>query len=159
MFQGDKMAKRGRPSGYSEEIADAICELIATSDSGLERICAAEGMPSARAVYRWLEEHEAFRQKYARARELQGEYLALQVIAIADDGSADMAVRYREDGSEYQAVDQEHISRSRLRVDARKWLASKLAPKRYGDRLELAGDKDNPLIPPKIVVEFVEPKR
>jgi hypothetical protein len=70
---------------------------------------------------------------YARAREMQAEIIASQVLPISDDGSADNVVRYREDGSEYQAVDQEHINRSRLRVDARKWLAAKLAPRKYGD--------------------------
>lgn len=95
---------------------------------------------------------------YARARELQGELLAEQILPISDDGSADMVTRYREDGSEYQAVDQEHINRSRLRVDARKWLASKLAPKKYGDRtaMELSGPGGAP-IPTEITVRLVAP--
>jgi transposase-like protein len=57
--------KTGRPSRYSPEIADAICDEIATTDHALHRICEREGMPEARTVYRWL---ESFRQQYARAR-------------------------------------------------------------------------------------------
>lgn len=136
----------GRPSSYTPEVAEEICQQIAHSDQGLERICKQDGMPDPATVYRWLTTHPDFRENYARAREMQGEFLALQIVAIADDGSADVVTRYREDGSEYQAVDQEHIQRSRLRVDARKWLAGKLAPKKYGDRLELAGDQENPLV-------------
>jgi len=63
------MAKRGRPSDYNPQIVEAICEEIATTDHGLDRICRAEGMPDVRTVYRWLEVHEEFRQRYARARE------------------------------------------------------------------------------------------
>ena len=132
----------GRPSTYNEETADQICNELACSDRGLVAICAGDHMPAERTVYQWLAAHEEFAQKYARAKEMQGEFLAAQILSISDDGSADMVTRYREDGTEYQVVDQEHIQRSRLRVDSRKWLASKLAPKKYGDRLELAGSVD-----------------
>jgi hypothetical protein len=62
------MAKTGRPTSYSPEIAHAICDEMANTDHSLERICGAEGMPEARTVYRWLNAHEEFRQRYARAR-------------------------------------------------------------------------------------------
>ncbi len=130
----------GRPSGYSDEITDILCEEIATSDRGLEAICQSnESLPDARSIYRWLENNANFRQKYARARERQAEFMALQVVPIADDaGEKDSA---------------DAINRARLRIDARKWLASKLAPKKYGDKLELSGDAANPLT---IAVEYVQ---
>ncbi len=151
-MMGLKMA--GRPSDYSEEIAARICEEIATTDHSIEVICQADDMPNARTVWRWLDRIPTFCQQYARAKEMQGDVLASQIIPISDDGSADTVTRYREDGSEYQAVDQEHINRSRLRVDARKWLASKLAPKKYGDRtaLEHSGPAGGPV---EHIVKFV----
>lgn len=132
------LTKLGRPSiPYDSDIADEICASLATSERGLETICRTEGMPSYRTIYRWLEEHEDFRQKYARAKEMQGQLLAEQIIPIADDSSDDLVTRYRQDGTEYESVDHDNINRSRLRVDARKWLAGKLAPKIYGDQIKV----------------------
>ncbi|MRT15312.1 hypothetical protein GJV07_24145 [Enterobacteriaceae bacterium RIT711] len=71
-------------------------------------------------------------QQYARAREVQAEILAEEIIEIADDSSGDVIVD--EDG--HEQTNHERVARSRLRVDARKWYASKLAPKRYGDRIQ-----------------------
>ncbi|MRT15310.1 hypothetical protein GJV07_24135 [Enterobacteriaceae bacterium RIT711] len=71
-------------------------------------------------------------QQYARAREVQAEILAEEIIEIADDSSGDVFVD--DDGREQ--TNHERVARSRLRVDARKWYASKLAPKRYGDRIQ-----------------------
>jgi hypothetical protein len=61
------MAKKGRPTSYSTEIADAVCEEIATTDHSLAAICSRDGMSSQSMVYRWLEAHEDFRERYARA--------------------------------------------------------------------------------------------
>lgn len=99
-------------------------------------------MPSVTTVMRWLGEESAadFREQYARARELQADKLAEEILAIADDGSNDT---YKdEDG--LPRVDHDHIARSRLRVDSRKWLAGKLAPKKYGDKLAVGGADDLP---------------
>ena len=60
--------KTGRPSGYSPAIADALCEEIATTDHSFLSICSSEGMPSQSMVYRWLEAHQDFREKYTRER-------------------------------------------------------------------------------------------
>ena len=65
---------------------------------------------------------------------------------IADDGSNDWVERKNADGSTTEVVNGEHIQRSRVRIDARKWLLSKLAPKKYGDKLEFAGDPNNPIV-------------
>lgn len=81
----------------------------------------------------WLQRHEDFMQQYARAREIQAELLAEEVIEIADDSSGDVIV-VDDDGNEQ--TNHERVARSRLRVDARKWYASKLSPKRYGDRIQ-----------------------
>jgi hypothetical protein len=86
----------------------------------------------SRKFYRWLDENGDFRDQYARAREEQADKLFREIIEIADDKSGDCITT--SDGK--PIVDHENIQRSRLRVDARKWAAAKLAPKKYGDRVE-----------------------
>jgi hypothetical protein len=136
----------GRPSDYSPEIAREICKRLGNGES-LRQICAEAEMPSKTSVMRWLEANKEFRDQYARARELQAEHWAEEIIEIADDSRNDFVEKEGRDGSTYEAVDGEHINRSRLRVDTRKWLMARLAPKKYGDRVttEMVGDADNPL--------------
>src|SRR5258705_5216169 len=113
----------GRPSEYSQEIASDICERIAGGES-LRAIGQQEGMPSDRSIYRWLADpdRDDFRQQYARAREQQCEYFLEEIFEIADDGSRDSFT----DSDGYERINHDHINRSRLRVDARKWAMSKL---------------------------------
>jgi hypothetical protein len=129
-----------RPSGYRQDIADAICERIADGES-LRAICRDERMPDKATVFRWLYQFPEFRDQYARAREAQADTLADEIIDIADDNSRDVV----EDGDGNRVVNHDVVARARLRIDARKWIASKLKPKSYGDRLEVAGDQDNPI--------------
>jgi uncharacterized transporter YbjL len=96
-------------------------------------------------VFRWLESNETFREQYARAREAQADTLADEILEISDDGSNDWMTRAGKDQELAWQLNGEHVQRSRLRVDSRKWFASKVAPKKYGDKLELAGDRENPL--------------
>jgi DNA-directed RNA polymerase subunit F len=142
--------KGGRPSLYSEEIADKICEAIASSSKGLRSICNGEGMPSIRTVMNWLAEGEkedgrpefkSFLQRYARAKEEQADYLIEEIIEIADDGSNDFMKIVKGD-QEYNVENKEVTNRSRLRVDTRKWIASKLKPKKYGDKVDLTHGGD-----------------
>lgn len=115
---------------YSEELADKICNEIATSSKGLHAICKViEIHPST--VFDWIANKKDFADKYARAREAQADFLADELISIADDSSKDTIVT--EKG---EIPNNEWINRSRLRVDTRKWIASKLKPKKYGDKIE-----------------------
>ena len=110
----------GRPTKYSQEMADKICEQIAHGKS-LRAVCAEDGMPPMKTIYRWLEANEEFRHQYARAREKQADYFAEEIIEIADSAEAESAA----------------VSKAKLQIDARKWAASKIAPKKYGDKTEL----------------------
>ena len=109
----------------------------------LRAICEDKKVPAARTVHRWLtkEENGDFRQQYARAREMQADTLFDQILAIADDGSND--TQKTDDGK--VIVDHDHIQRSRLRVDARKWMVSKMAPKKYGEKVQMMGDGGGPI--------------
>lgn len=125
----------GRPSDYSLELVAVICGKLAGGES-LRAICAAEEMPDKSTVFRWLAEHQEFRDQYARAREAQADALADEVLEISDDGSNDwMERKNSDDQSLGWVLNGEHVQRSRLRVDSRKWFAGKVAPKKYGDKL------------------------
>jgi hypothetical protein len=115
---------------YTPELADRVCELMIEGES-LRKICEAEGMPSRRNIFYWLKDNADFREKYEIARLMQIEYWAHEIIEIADDSGGDHIIT--EDGR--RVVDHENINRARLKVDARKWLMSKLHPQRYGDRV------------------------
>lgn len=136
------MAERGRPSIYTEEIADEICRRLAEGES-LRSVCRDDGMPAESTVRAWvLDDKEGFSAQYVRARDLYLDTMADEILEISDDGSNDyMATEHGE------KLDGEHIQRSRLRVDTRKWYLSKLAPKRYGDKLamEHTGEDGAPL--------------
>lgn len=126
------MAKVGRPSSYTPEIGDDICERLANGES-LRRICLTPNYPRCATVFRWLASNEQFREQYVRAREAQADTLADEIIDIADGKR-----------TEYEGGEKD-VNRDRLSVDARKWVAAKLKPKVYGDKTLIGEDKDNPL--------------
>ena len=130
-----------------------ICERIIFTSLGLTEICEENKLlPSKKVIYDWLTEE---RKKggetpvcdlYAHAKECQADYMAEEMIAIADDGSNDYMDKRNKEGDLIDRVlDAEHVQRSRLRIDTRKWIASKLKPKKYGDKLELSQDPARPL--------------
>jgi hypothetical protein len=141
-----KPETRGRPSGFSEVLGDTICERLANGES-LRAICTGDDMPSQSMVFRWLAQDDVFREQYTRAREAQADVLADETIAIADDGRNDWMERHGRDGESIGwQVNGEAVSRSKLRVEARKWFASKLAPKKYGEKIAVGGAEDLPPI-------------
>jgi hypothetical protein len=95
---------------------------------------------------RWLAAHKEFRDQYASAREAQADYYAEEIIEIADDGSNDWMERKRGDET-IEVENHEVIGRSRLRVDTRKWLMARMAPKKYGERVmqEVSGPDGRPI--------------
>lgn len=125
----------GRLSSYSERAAFVICSRLADGES-LRNICEDQHLPSARTVHRWLNENEDFRQQYAHAREAQADHLFDEILDITDDGRNDWMERRGEEDAGW-VTNGENIQRSKLRVDARKWMAGKLRPKKYGDKQEI----------------------
>lgn len=91
-------------------------------------------------VLGWVDANAAFSVQYAQARARGYQLLADEILEISDDSSRD--VIETEHGPK---VDAEVVARSRLRVDSRKWMLSKMLPKVYGDKLEIGGDDKNPL--------------
>jgi hypothetical protein len=131
------MARTGRPSAFTQALADLICERLAAGES-LRRICIDDNMPDKATVIRWKNSRDDFRDQYARAREDQAELYADDIIDIADDGSNDWMIRELGDGRTEAQIQHEHVTRSRLRIDSRKWMLSKLKPGTYGDKIQHA---------------------
>ena len=120
---------------FNQEIADKFCEIIATSTQGVHKILDGNdlGLPAWNVIQRWLRENKQFEAQYARAREERADYIFDEILEIADESSGDTIID--EKGNE--RINGEWVNRSRLRVDSRKWIASKLLPKKYGDKSEL----------------------
>lgn len=130
--------KIGRPTIYTDELATEICNRIALGES-VRSIVRDAHMPSSSTIFRWLldETKKPFWEQYEKARNIQAELMFEELLEIADDGSNDWIERENKDGSTYNVIYHEHVQRSRLRVDTRKWYLSKVLPKKFGDKLDL----------------------
>lgn len=151
------VAKIGRPSKYSKEWRDKICEHLISGKS-LTSFCKEDGNPSISMVFRWLQKHKAFREQYRYAREVQAQVLFDQCVDIADDSRNDFMEKVGRNGEVYEAVDHENINRSRLRIDTRQYAAKLMAPKLYNDRYVDPDDAALEPIPVKIEIAVVDGK-
>lgn len=132
--------KNGRPTIYTQELANRVCEELALGKS-LRTVCTPDDMPAIRTVFNWFNTKEGFVQQYARAKQEAADAMAEEILDISDDSSND---KY-EDAKGNIRTDWEVVGRSKLRIDTRKWLMSKMKPKRYGDKLDItSGDKPLP---------------
>lgn len=116
----------GRPTVYSDEIAERILELLADGQA-LHQLCKAEDLPSSRTVYRWLGEHPEFARRYAQAREAQADTVFERGFEAAWNAS-DAAL-------------------GRLRLDAAKWYTAKLSPRKYSDKFSVEHTQQQDFIP------------
>jgi hypothetical protein len=116
--------KQGRPTIYTQALADEICERLAHGET-LRKMVLDEHMPASSAVYRWLDSNESFKEQYAQARVRQADYYA-EMIIDESFGAHDASI-------------------GRLRMDALKWASSKIAPKKYGDKIELESNNNQNL--------------
>jgi hypothetical protein len=127
----------GKPTMYTKELAEEICIEISTSGHGLKRLCQLNtGWPTRKTIHMWRIKNEEFGDMYTKARLNQIECLVDDCLDIADDTSRDTIIN----NAGNEVCNSEYVNRSRLRVDTRKWLASKLVPRIYGDKKELSGD-------------------
>lgn len=137
----------GRPTDYSKEVCDSVCLLLAEGLS-LRKICAMDEMPAKPTVFRWLALYPEFRDQYAQAKEQGALVWAEEILEIADDASNDYMEQLDDQGkaAAWKFMG-ENVQRSRLRVDSRKWLLSKLLPKKYGDKTqtEISGPGGGPI--------------
>lgn len=137
--QAEQGSKLGRPSTFTQELADEICEQLAMGLS-MRTVCKAEHMPAMSTVFKWLRENDDFSEQYARAKEEAADAMAEDLLDISDDGTNDWMEINRGDYTSW-ITNGEALQRSRLRVETRKFLMSKMKPKRYGDKLTLDGEQ------------------
>ena len=104
----------GRPSTYTEEMGNLICDKL-TEGVSLRKLCMSDEFPNASTVYVWLDRFPEFAEKYARAREAATEDMLEDLLEIADDPKMD-------------------AQEKRVRIDTRKWVMGRLKPKKYGDK-------------------------
>jgi hypothetical protein len=135
----------GRPSDYTQEIANQVCHRLAGGES-LRSITEDPTMPNRQTIYNWMTARPAFLDQYVRAREEQAESMADEIVAIADE-TPETAPVFDKDGNQLAIkMDSAYIQWQKNRIDARKWTAAKLRPKKYGDRIVHAGDDENPVV-------------
>lgn len=127
----------GRPSTYNEEIAKELCARLAQGNS-LRTVCSDDDMPDKSTVFRWMQVHEGFRDQYVRAKGEGSDAIAEQMFDIADEEPP-----LREDGS----IDPAFIAYAKHRTETRKWYLARIAPRRFGDKIEqtLVGADGGPI--------------
>lgn len=139
-----KERKMGRPSSFTQDMADTICVRIAEGES-LRKICEDDWMPDRVTIYRWLAAYPEFCNQYTRAREDQADTYADEIMAIADE-TPDLNPILDKHGALIEIqLHSAYLQWQKQRIDARKWTAMKLKPKKYGDRQILAGDSESPI--------------
>lgn len=131
---------RGRPTKKTEAIIAEICAGAAIGKSSVE-ICEGAGI-NKDTMWAWMAEDKDFSDRYAKAKRTCAQMYADEIIQIADKTDNDFTET--QDGK--IVPDYELVARSRLRIDTRKWIASKLIPKVYGERVVHTGDEDSPPI-------------
>lgn len=150
----------GRPSDYTQDLADQMCELFADGQS-MRKVCERDDMPVKSTVFRWLREKPEFKDQYEISKAEAADHFAEEIVEISDDSRNDYLIALAEEISEKPASEwteddikvlaikhsPENVQRARLRVDARKWIASKLKPKKYGDKVtqEVSGPDGTPI--------------
>jgi len=139
----------GRPTLFTKDLADQICERLADGES-MRSIARDDSMPSCSSIFKWIRENIEFSQQYDRAKVESADALVEDMLDIADneagqplliDGKPLMI-----DEKPVMTKDGPSVAHARLRVDTRKWAASKLKPKKYGDSLAIGGSGNLPPI-------------
>lgn len=132
------MAKVGRPSKYSKKLANEMFALLAQGKS-IVYICKKDKFPCLSTFFNWLDEIPEFLDRYEKAQQLKAQFLAEELIDICDDTGSD--VQFSEDSDENGQgakpfICKENTAQRRLKIDTRKWVAAKLMPKKYGEKLQ-----------------------
>lgn len=129
----------GRPTSYTQEVADAICAELALGYS-IRTVCKPDEMPAVKTIFNWFRTQPEFLQQYTRAKQEAADAMAEDILDIADDATNDYMLRMGKDGEESYQLNGEHLQRSKLRVDTRKFLMAKMKPKKYGDKIDVTTD-------------------
>lgn len=136
------MGKSGRQLEYTQEMGEEICLKMAVNSVSIQKLCKRfPHWPCFQTIYEWRIKVPSFGEMYLRAKQNQIELLVDEILDISDDSTHDTIIKSNTKGDEYECANSEWINRSKLRVDSRKWLAAKLAPRIYGEKKE-SDEKD-----------------
>lgn len=146
----------GRPTLFTQELFDAICGRIAAGES-LRSVCRDEAMPAHSTFLLWTSRDEALSDQYAQARDARADLIFDEMLEIADTPEVGQKTVSKATGLEITEADM--IEHRRLRVDTRKWILSRMAPKKYGDKVtqEHTGVDGGPVQIEKIERVIVRP--
>lgn len=153
--------KVGRPTKYTKELASKICSQLAIGKS-MRTVCIEDDMPAMSTVFLWLQDIPEFSEQYEKAKQESADAMAEEIQDIADNGTNDwieIELKDKEGNvtGTKEVFNHEHVQRSRLRVDARKWLMSKMKPKKYGDKLDVVSDGEKiqnvPITGVRVIIE------
>jgi hypothetical protein len=151
VIRKERDAKGRAVTIYNDKIATRIYEDLAGGMT-LQAVCRQPGMPAARTVLDWaMDENHPFAPLYERARLLGYQVMADSILDIADDSRGDFVEKTGHNGETTRVADSENVNRSRLRVEARKWILAKALPKIYGDKIEHTGKDGAPLFPELVI--------
>jgi hypothetical protein len=145
--------RKGAPTIKTPEVLEAILAGISIGKSA-RTMCVEVGI-SQRVLWNWLASDQELMRNYLRAKELCVDAYAEEIIEISDDGSRDVQI----DEKGREVINRDVIARAQLRIDARKWYAARLAPKKYGDKLPVtheAADRRKTVVH-SVEVTFVAP--
>lgn len=145
-----RVSEKQKHIAMTPEVIDSVLDAIAGGKS-LVRVCSMPGMPNRTSFLRRVAEDKALQTRYAIAMDARADKYAEETIDIADDGSNDTYI----DGEGRPKVDTDVVARSKLRIAARQWYAAKIAPKKYGDKVDLnhGGQQGNPIeVKTKVVI-------
>ena len=139
----EDLLARGRPSIYSDELALEICERLALGQS-LNAICKDSLMPTRSTVNLWLfnDKNPLFSDNYAVARARQQDYFADEILEIADDCAQDAEIKFTKSGNPYISENWQSVNRAKERIKTRQWLMGRIAPKKYGERVQIDAQLD-----------------
>lgn len=128
----DDLLKTGRPTIYTSELADRICDLLATDTACLDEICAKNpDLPGHDSIYKWRHRHPEFAEKYLHAMHSRSHLYAEETLKIAREKSTYL------DAEGNNKIDPGYVAWQKMNVNLRQWHASKLAPKVYGDKTQV----------------------
>lgn len=133
------MPKSKRTAALVEEILKRVAE-----GESLREICAADDKPDHSTFLEWVRNDEALANQYARAMDCRADAVFDEMFDIADNAANDWMERTDPTNPGWE-LNGDHIQRSKLRIDTRKWALARMNPKKYSDRLKLSGDEDSPL--------------
>jgi hypothetical protein len=136
---------------YDKETTFNSIILSIEEGSSLRATLLREGMPDSKTFYSWIDNDELKSVHYARACEKRAEVIFEDILTIADDSHGDK--KYTETG---EVMDAEYVARSRIRIDARKWMLSKMQPKKYGDKTDITSGGEK-IKSNEIKIEIVRP--